>query len=205
MRSQAGRCDWPVIAGMPNGRLFFERSCHVSSPRIISRNTALSISNTHNSRASDHLHTRNLWMSLGNTLSLPPPPSFEGTHTGASAHSSDWLMNLNRRGFRCLDHVGEETESQMHIQVMSSCAVRFYVAPCFTMRSREENDSYYSLLLGSSVTLKTPVPLKPRLKLLVWFSLNLHFARWTDTLDNNLGLSFIIVWVAMKLVHLKKT
>lgn len=53
------------------------------------------------------------------TLSLSPSPSllslpllrslsFESTHTSASTHSNDRLMNLNRRGFRCLDSIGKK-------------------------------------------------------------------------------------------------
>lgn len=40
------------------------------------------------------------------TLSLSLP--FESTHAQASAHTSDRLMNLNRRGFRCLDSSGKK-------------------------------------------------------------------------------------------------
>lgn len=91
-----------VKAGKPNGRLFFERSCHVSPAYIIITETllSLSLSHIHNSKVTRHLHTRNLWLSLGNSLF-----SFESSHTWVSAHSSDRLMNLNRRGFRCLDSI----------------------------------------------------------------------------------------------------
>lgn len=44
------------------------------------------------------------------TLSLSLP--FESTHAQASAHTSDRLMNLNRRGFRCLDSSGKKTKQK---------------------------------------------------------------------------------------------
>lgn len=48
---------------------------------------------------------------LGELSPSPVSVSFESAHTWASAHSDDRLMNLNGRGFRCLDSTGKKPDA----------------------------------------------------------------------------------------------
>lgn len=119
MRSQTRHFDWPLQQEKPNKRFFYKGSCHMSPPCIISRKAALSLHTPTTAKAVIIYIPETSecpWGTL--SLSLSPEsasavlsPPCESTHTWACAHSNDWLMNLNSRGFQCLDSIGKKTDA----------------------------------------------------------------------------------------------